>query len=541
MPIHRTLKNVVKNYSYAEVKVRDATSNDPWGPSNAIMAEIAQLSHDLLAFSEIMPMIWKRLNDHGKNWRHVYKSLVLLDYLVKTGSERVVQYCAENIVAIQTLKDFQHFEDGVDHGMNVREKAKQLVTLLKDTDKLKSERLRAMDIKNRFGLTTGYALSENDIRSSSPPRTASLPTAEFRSMPMSYAIESTTRPLQASPRPAADREMESVRPSTTNEEELQLQLVLAMSKEEHEDELKKRKGDEIKLQMAIEESKKTAQQDAKRRQSFITSMPEPRQPAPSQTRDWQGNSSMADPWSTSLEPRKDPWNSGGAAARDPWDSDNLSSSVVYAEIQKIPKRYPAPGLVPGLAPWEEVAAKYSTNETAFSNPPSTQDEFVQLRTQPVESIADKKQNIEKWLYNNLSAEDSDDNLWDVNELDGAAKLDEGKQRSGKKVTPEEFLGPNAKLVDFDDLVSKPAPTTNVNPFALTINKTSTVNPFVAKAQEEEKSRRVPLNQLQSSAGPMSFSTLTSPLVPASGLTVTSYPPPTLAVVYPTQQGYNPFL
>jgi len=28
---------------------------------------------------------------------------------------------------------------------------------------------------------------------------------------------------------------------------------------------------------------------------------------------------------------------------------------------------------------------------------------------------------------------------------------------GKKVTPEEFLGPNAKLVDFDDLVSKPTP------------------------------------------------------------------------------------
>ena len=28
---------------------------------------------------------------------------------------------------------------------------------------------------------------------------------------------------------------------------------------------------------------------------------------------------------------------------------------------------------------------------------------------------------------------------------------------GKKVTPEEFLGPNAKLVDFDELISKPTP------------------------------------------------------------------------------------
>ena len=42
-----------------------------------------------VAFSEIMQMIWKRLNDHGKNWRHVYKALVLLEYLIKTGSEKV--------------------------------------------------------------------------------------------------------------------------------------------------------------------------------------------------------------------------------------------------------------------------------------------------------------------------------------------------------------------------------------------------------------------------------------------------------------------
>ena len=60
-------------------------------------------------------MIWRRLNDHGKNWRHVYKALVLLDYLIKTGNERVAQQCRENIFAIETLKDFQHFEENTDH------------------------------------------------------------------------------------------------------------------------------------------------------------------------------------------------------------------------------------------------------------------------------------------------------------------------------------------------------------------------------------------------------------------------------------------
>lgn len=142
--IQRNMKNVVKNYSDAQVKVREATSNDPWGPSSTLMSEIADLTYNVVAFSEIMQMIWKRLNDHGKNWRHVYKALVLLEYLIKTGSEKVAMQCKENIFAIQTLRDFQHQEESKDHGMNVREKSKALVTLLKDEEKLRNERTRAL-------------------------------------------------------------------------------------------------------------------------------------------------------------------------------------------------------------------------------------------------------------------------------------------------------------------------------------------------------------------------------------------------------------
>ncbi|TNM96781.1 hypothetical protein fugu_014937 [Takifugu bimaculatus] len=138
--IRRQMKNMVNNYSDAEKKVREATSNDPWGPSSSLMSEIADLTYNVVAFSEIMSMIWKRLNDHGKNWRHVYKALTLLDYLIKTGSERVALQCKENIFAIQTLKDFQYVDrDGKDQGINVREKSKQLVVLLKDEERLKGE------------------------------------------------------------------------------------------------------------------------------------------------------------------------------------------------------------------------------------------------------------------------------------------------------------------------------------------------------------------------------------------------------------------
>lgn len=84
-PMRRTLKNVVKNYSTAEVKVREATSNDAWGPSSTLMSEIADLSYASKEFAQIMGMLWKRLNDSGRNWRHVYKSLILLEYLLKNG------------------------------------------------------------------------------------------------------------------------------------------------------------------------------------------------------------------------------------------------------------------------------------------------------------------------------------------------------------------------------------------------------------------------------------------------------------------------
>lgn len=151
------MKNIVNNYTDAEIKVREATSNDPWGPPSSLLMEIADLTFNVVAFTEVMGIIWKRLNDHGKNWRHVYKALTLLDYLIKSGSERVAQQCKENIYAIQTLRDFQYIDrDGQDQGMSVREKSKQLVALLRDDEKLKQERSQALKTRERVAGSGGY-------------------------------------------------------------------------------------------------------------------------------------------------------------------------------------------------------------------------------------------------------------------------------------------------------------------------------------------------------------------------------------------------
>jgi epsin len=259
MPIRRTIKNVVKNYSDCQVKVREATSNDPWGPSSTLMSEIADLTYNVVAFTEIMQMIWKRLNDHGKNWRHVYKSLVLLDYIIKTGSEKVAQQCKENIFAIQTLKDFQYIEDNKDQGMNVREKAKQLVSLLKDDERLKNERAKALKAKERFAQNSMGIGSGGQFTPGLSSPTGGAGDSEFThggsTSPTQMRYSETSAAAQPDGEPM-NPELESARPSTAGEEELQLQLALAMSKEEHDEDMKRRRGDEVKLQMAIEESKK---------------------------------------------------------------------------------------------------------------------------------------------------------------------------------------------------------------------------------------------------------------------------------------------
>ncbi|VDN98165.1 unnamed protein product [Rodentolepis nana] len=170
MPLQRHIKNVVRNYTEAERKVREATSNDPWGPSSTLMSEIADRTYNVIAFTEIMQMIWRRLNDKSKNWRHVYKALILLDYIIKTGSDKVAIQCRENIHAIETLMDFYYVEEGKDVGNSVREKARSLNALLRDDERLQEERTKALLARER--LMHGGALGTSGPSAYSPPSMA---------------------------------------------------------------------------------------------------------------------------------------------------------------------------------------------------------------------------------------------------------------------------------------------------------------------------------------------------------------------------------
>ncbi|KAF2979058.1 hypothetical protein EK904_013049 [Melospiza melodia maxima] len=451
--IRRQMKNIVNNYSEAEIKVREATSNDPWGPSSSLMTEIADLTYNVVAFSEIMSMIWKRLNDHGKNWRHVYKALTLLDYLIKTGSERVAQQCKENIFAIQTLKDFQYIDrDGKDQGIN---------DVCSDGDRFEK--------------------------------------------PFLFTVSSKA----TSPRVSS--ELEQARPQTSGEEELQLQLALAMSREVAEQEERLRRGDDLRLQMALEESRRDTIKIPKKKEhttllDLMDALPSSA-PAPAKSEPWGPPAAAAaaanqtDPWggSTAAAPASDPWQSFGAkpaASVDPWAAPAGSTAQPLAKNVDpwAPAQPSSTAAKSSVDPWGSAPANKplstsgSTSFDLFSNLNGTVkddfSEFDTLRTskKPAESGST--------LPSQHSGTTSPD-LFESQHSSGTS----GKQSTARK-TPESFLGPNAALVNLDSLVSKPPqPVTSLNPFLAPGAATAAtpINPF-----QVNQPQPLTLNQMRAS-------------------------------------------
>ncbi|OAV91574.1 hypothetical protein PTTG_04266 [Puccinia triticina 1-1 BBBD Race 1] len=145
-------KAVVLNYTEMEAKVRDATNDDPWGASSTVMQEIAQGTFNFQQFNEIMPTIYKRFTEkEAREWRQIYKALQLLEYLIKHGSERVIDDARSHISMIKILRNFHYVDDkGKDQGINVRNRAKEIAELLSDLDRVRQERRKAKAAKNKY-------------------------------------------------------------------------------------------------------------------------------------------------------------------------------------------------------------------------------------------------------------------------------------------------------------------------------------------------------------------------------------------------------
>lgn len=79
------------------------------------------------------------------------QSLLLLNYLVRNGSERVVTSSREHIYDLRSLENYTCIDEfGKDQGINIRHKVRELIDFIQDDDKLKEERKKAKKNKDKY-------------------------------------------------------------------------------------------------------------------------------------------------------------------------------------------------------------------------------------------------------------------------------------------------------------------------------------------------------------------------------------------------------
>ena len=105
------------------------------------------------------------LSEDKANYRRIYKSLVLLNYLLRNGSERVVTSAREHIYDLRTLENFTYIDElGKDQGVNIRHRAKQTIEFLQDDNRLREERKKAKLNKNKFVGVSSNAMAGSSSR-----------------------------------------------------------------------------------------------------------------------------------------------------------------------------------------------------------------------------------------------------------------------------------------------------------------------------------------------------------------------------------------
>ncbi|CAL8468807.1 g8348 [Coccomyxa elongata] len=129
-------------FTKLERKAREATRNEPWGPTGMILNDLAESSHNYNDCLVIFAVIQLRLGYPPAKWRNVYKALTVLEFLVKRGSERCVSMARSELTPrLEDLEGFQYVSpEGRDQGINVRHRAQAIGALLKDTQRLREER-----------------------------------------------------------------------------------------------------------------------------------------------------------------------------------------------------------------------------------------------------------------------------------------------------------------------------------------------------------------------------------------------------------------
>ncbi len=139
--VQQQVKKVALDMTDLEVVVEEATNLEPWGPHGKLLSRIAkEAGQSEENFREVMGVLVDRIScawKKPKHWRMAYKSLLVLDYIIKNGPEQVVGELTDD-ESMDIFHDLEKFvfvgEDLRDYGINVRKRAQDIAALLNDPE-----------------------------------------------------------------------------------------------------------------------------------------------------------------------------------------------------------------------------------------------------------------------------------------------------------------------------------------------------------------------------------------------------------------------
>eukprot|EP00005_Dracoamoeba_jomungandri_P012088 CAMPEP_0174263870 /NCGR_PEP_ID=MMETSP0439-20130205/20439_1 /TAXON_ID=0 /ORGANISM="Stereomyxa ramosa, Strain Chinc5" /LENGTH=506 /DNA_ID=CAMNT_0015349481 /DNA_START=64 /DNA_END=1581 /DNA_ORIENTATION=- len=147
--------DAVLNTPEMEIRIREATNSDEWGPSTTQLNEIAQASFSYEHIGVIMNVIWARLNERVDT-KQITKTLRVVDYLLRNGSEqaiRVIRYHRNTLAHFTSYSPSlaeQSQLSSQDLARIVRQRAEEIIELLNSDEYLQEARAKAANNRGKY-------------------------------------------------------------------------------------------------------------------------------------------------------------------------------------------------------------------------------------------------------------------------------------------------------------------------------------------------------------------------------------------------------
>jgi hypothetical protein len=184
-------------YDPIEQKVREATSNTPAKNPEQLRKFVAEATNNYEHFLLIMQTLWKRMESRQKDWRHVYKALLLILYAIVHGHDRVyadLKVSPNRAARIEPLLHFEYVDetDGKDYGEAVRALADRVLKFIDDEELVMQCRQQAAR-----GEFPGFT-SDGTIKTGLTPRGKNITSPSSNtSTPVRRVENATNRPFES--------------------------------------------------------------------------------------------------------------------------------------------------------------------------------------------------------------------------------------------------------------------------------------------------------------------------------------------------------